>query len=104
MPFAESISNRDMSHAFGATVILLVGVPAAAIPSAIPGESATILRARRYAYLSSALASIMSQRLRSFPLAIGISGHRSRTSKTTGVRRNNVAITAGIIIVSGVLV
>ena len=58
----------------------------------------------RYASLSSHLAAILLTGSLMIPIAIGISGHRSRTSNTSAARVRNLAYAAGITIVRGVLV
>src|SRR5690606_22393756 len=73
-------------------------------PSFIPGDKATTRADWEYATLSSQRAMRISTGLRSAPTAMGISGHKSRTSNTIGTRRKSFTARAGITTVRGVLV
>ncbi|MFO0636707.1 MAG: hypothetical protein U0168_28065 [Nannocystaceae bacterium] len=79
-------------------------MPRRATPSAIAGESATMRDAPWYAAHSRPDAAARSNGLRSAPMAMGNSGHRSRTSNTIGARRPTRAASPGSAMVSGVLV
>src|SRR5688572_17273257 len=72
--------------------------------AAMPGASATIRVALRYANRSSHRDAAFKSGLRIAPMAIGTAGQRSRTSNTIGHFARHDAYTAGNAIVSGVLV
>ena len=67
----------------------------------MPGERAISRVLRAYTKRSSARASRRARGLRSAPIWIGASGHRSRTSNTSGARQRSAATSAGKAIVSG---
>ena len=67
----------------------------------MPGDRAIRRALREYTKRSSARANRCASRLRSAPIWIGASGHRSRTSNTSGARQRAAATSAGSAIVSG---
>src|SRR5690554_268138 len=70
----------------------------------MPGDKATTACELWYAQYSNLRAKKRSTGFFRAPTAIGISGHKSRTSKTNGIFFLRDAGTAGKAIVNGVLV
>ena len=89
------------SEALGIIETRSGGTPAATTPSRIPGDSAFTWAEPRYTVRSSSRATRCSAGLGSAPIWIGASGHRSRTSNTSGVRKRLEAASAGRAMVSG---
>ena len=91
------------SQAFGIIEMRERAMPRAATPSAMPGDSAITCAEAWYAsHSTGARDPDRDAGCVRAPTAIGISGHRSRTSNTIGARRTTRATMPGRAIVSGV--